>query len=86
MEATRYNDLAFWYSFDEATGATATDFSANGRDATLMNMTAANRVGGKIGKALSFDTLKSKTQTIPAGSTLIWATGHSVVPIPSPHG
>ena len=59
--ATRFNDLAFWYSFDEASGATATDFSNNGRDATLKNMTAANRVGGKIGKALSFDSPSSKT-------------------------
>jgi hypothetical protein len=68
--ATRYNDLAFWYSFDEASGATTTDFSANGRDATLMNMTAANRVGGKIGKALSFDTLKSKTSNDSSGQHL----------------
>ena len=59
--ATRFNDIAFWYSFDEASGATATDFSNNGRDATLKNMTAANRVGGKIGKALSFDSPSSKT-------------------------
>ena len=59
--ATRYDDLLFWYPLDEASGSTATDYSANGRDATLKNMTAANRVGGKIGKALSFDTPSSKT-------------------------
>ena len=58
--AVRYDDLVVWYPFDEADGTTAYDFSANGRDATLMNMSAANRVGGKIGRALSFDTLSSK--------------------------
>ncbi len=59
--AVRYDDLVVWYPFDEASGSTATDYSANGRDATLKNMTAANRVGGKIGRALSFDTASSKT-------------------------
>ena len=68
--ATRFNDLAFWYSFDEASGATATDFSNNGRDATLKNMTAANRVGGKIGNALSFDTPTSKTSSDGSGQHL----------------
>ena len=68
--ATRYNDLAFWYSFDEASGAVATDFSNNGRNATLKNMTAANRVGGKIGNALSFDTPKTKTSSDGSGQYL----------------
>ena len=68
--ATRFNDLAFWYAFDEASGATATDFSNNGRDATLKNMTAANRVGGKIGKALSFDSPSSKTSADSTGQHL----------------
>ena len=54
--ATRYDDLVVWYPFDEGQGATATDYSINSRDGTLKNMTAANRVGGKIGGALSFDT------------------------------
>jgi hypothetical protein len=78
--ATRFNDLAFWYSFDEASGATANDFSNNGRDATLKNMTAANRVGGKIGNALSFDTPKSKTSSDASGQHLdlgTWSFGGS---------
>jgi hypothetical protein len=78
--ATRYNDLAFWYSFDEASGATATDFSNNGRDATLKNMTAANRVGGKIGNAISFDTPKSKTSNDASGQHIdlgTWSFGGS---------
>ena len=53
--AVRYDDLVFWYPFDEADGATTSDYSLNGRDATLKNMTGSNRVGGKIGRALSFD-------------------------------
>ena len=65
--ATRYDDLLFWYPLDEASGSTATDYSANGRDATLKNMTADNRVGGKIGKALSFDTPSSKTSSDNSG-------------------
>ena len=76
--ATRFNDLAFWYAFDEASGATATDFSNNGRDATLKNMTAANRVGGKIGKALSFDSPTSKTSSDGSGQHLdlgTWSFG-----------
>ena len=78
--ATRFNDLAFWYSFDEASGATATDFSNNGRDATLKNMTAANRVGGKIGNAISFDTPKSKTSSDGSGQHIdlgTWSFGGS---------
>ena len=58
--ATRYDDLVVWYPFDEGQGATATDYSINSRDGTLKNMTAANRVGGKIGGALSFDTPGTK--------------------------
>ena len=57
--ATRYDDLVVWYPFDEGQGATATDYSINIRDGTK-NMTAANRVGGKIGGALSFDTPGTK--------------------------
>ena len=76
--ATRYDDLLFWYPLDEASGSTATDYSANGRDATLKNMTAANRVGGKIGKALSFDTPSSKTSSDNSGQHLdlgAWSFG-----------
>ena len=58
--ATRYDDLVVWYPFDEGQGATATDYSINSRDGTLKNMTASNRVGGKIGGALSFDTPGTK--------------------------
>jgi hypothetical protein len=78
--ATRFNDLAFWYSFDEASGAVATDFSNNARDATLKNMTAANRVGGKIGNAISFDTQISKTSNDASGQHIdlgTWSFGGS---------
>ena len=61
LSATRYEDLIFWYPFDEADGTTATDYSVNGYNGTLKNMSSANRVEGKIGMAISFDTPSSKT-------------------------
>ena len=76
--ATRYDDLAFWYPLDEASGSSATDYSANGRDAVLKNMSAANRVGGKIGKGLSFYTPSSKTSSDNGGQYLdlgTWSFG-----------
>ena len=84
--AVRYDDLVFWYPFDEADGATTTDYSLNGRDATLKNMTGSNRVGGKIGRALSFDNPSTITSGDSTGQHLdlgAWSFG---VPIPSPPG
>ena len=54
--ATKYDDLVLWYTFDESDGSTAVDYSSNERNATLKNMSASNRVAGKMGGALSFDT------------------------------
>ena len=76
----------FWYPFDEADGATTTDYSLNGRDATLKNMTGSNRVSGKIGGALSFDNPSTITSGDATGQHLdlgAWSFG---VPILSPHG
>ena len=81
--ATRYDDLVFWYPFDETEGTTALDNSENGRDATLKNMTIANRVGGKIGRGLSFTTPSTKTSSDSSGQHLdlgSWSFGgaHSI--------
>jgi hypothetical protein len=46
--------IGYW-TFDEATGTIASDQSANENDGTLKNMTDADHVVGKIGKALDFD-------------------------------
>ena len=76
--AVRYDDLVFWYPFDEADGATTTDYSLNGRDATLKNMTGSNRVGGKIGRALSFDNPSTITSGDSTGQHLdlgAWSFG-----------
>ena len=83
QSATRYNDLVFWYPFDETEGTTALDYSENGRDATLKNMTIANRVGGKIGRGLSFTTPSTKTSSDETGQHLdlgTWSFGgaHSI--------
>ena len=83
QSATRYNDLVFWYPFDETEGTTALDYSENGRDATLKNMTIANRVGGKIGRGLSFTTPSTKTSSDETGEHLdlgTWSFGgaHSI--------
>ena len=76
--ATRYNDLALWYPFDEADGSMALDYSSNERNATLKNMSTANRVIGKMGGALSFDTPATKTSSDPSGQYLdlgTWSFG-----------
>ena len=76
--AVRYDDLVFWYPFDEADGATTTDYSLNGRDATLKNMTGSNRVSGKIGGALSFDNPSTITSGDATGQHLdlgAWSFG-----------
>ena len=52
----RYDDLVFWYPFDEASGSIAEDYSTHERNATLINMSGANRIAGKSGGALSFTT------------------------------
>jgi hypothetical protein len=52
----RYDDLVFWYPFDETSGSIAEDFSTHERNATLVNMSGANRIAGKSGGALSFTT------------------------------
>ena len=76
--ATRYNDLALWYPFDEADGSMALDYSSNERNATLKNMSTANRVIGKMGGALSFDTPATKLHPIHPANTSTWAPGPSV--------
>ena len=52
----RYDDLVFWYPFDETSGSIAEDYSNHERNATLINMSGANRIAGKSGGALSFTT------------------------------
>ena len=81
--ATRYEDLLLWYPFDETDGSTAVDFSKHGRNGSLKNMTSANRVSGKMGRALSFDTISSKTSADTSGQYLdlgswIFGGAHSI--------
>jgi hypothetical protein len=76
--ATKYDDLVLWYTFDEADGSTAVDYSTNERNATLKNMSASNRVAGKMGGALSFDTPSTKLSSDPSGQYLdlgTWSFG-----------
>jgi len=48
--------LVGYWSFEDATGTVATDFSGNGNVGTLTNMDAnTDWITGKIGKALDFD-------------------------------
>ena len=67
---TRYNNLVIWYPFDEADGTVAIDYSSNERNATLKNMSAANRIAGKLGGAISFDTPSSKLSSDASGQYL----------------
>ena len=56
----------------------ALDYSSNERNATLKNMSTANRVIGKMGGALSFDTPATKTSSDPSGQYLdlgTWSFG-----------
>jgi hypothetical protein len=76
--ATRYDDLVLWYTFDEADGSMALDYSSSERNATLKNMSASNRVAGKMGGALSFDTTSTKLSSDPSGQYLdlgTWSFG-----------
>jgi len=47
--------LVGYWSFEDATGTIATDFSGNGNSGTLTNMETTDWVNGKVGKALDFD-------------------------------
>ncbi|NDH16704.1 MAG: hypothetical protein EBY48_06465, partial [Opitutae bacterium] len=67
---TRYNNLVIWYPFDEADGTVAIDYSSNERNATLKNMSAVNRIAGKLGGAISFDTPSSKLSSDSTGQYL----------------
>jgi len=49
------NGLVGHWSFEDATGTKATDFSGQGNTGTLTNMTDADWVNGKVGKALDLD-------------------------------
>ena len=50
------SNLVGYWSFEDATGTTATDFSGNGNTGTLTNMDAnTDWIKGKAGKALDFD-------------------------------
>ena len=80
--ATRYDDLVFWYAFDEAQGSTATDYSANGQDATLKNMTAANRMVVKLAGVYPLIPQAPRHQMIQTASISILVLGHSVVLTP----
>ena len=55
IKVANSNGLVGYWSFEDATGTKATDFSGNGNTGTLTNMEAADWVQGKRGKALSFD-------------------------------
>ncbi len=49
-------NLVGYWSFEDATGTTATDFSGNGNTGTLTNMDAnTDWVDGRVGTALDFD-------------------------------
>jgi len=78
--------LVAYYSFEDGSGSTATDFSGNGNTGTLTNMEAADWVDGKIGKALSFggvdeyvDISGSNLSTLSSSFTLAtWAKFNNV--------
>ena len=84
--ATKYNDLVVWYPFDEVDGSIALDYSVNEHNATLKNMSASNRVAGKMGGALSFDAPSTKLSSDPSGQHLDLGSWSSGVPLPYPLG
>ena len=83
--ATRYDDLVFWYAFDEAQGSTATDYSAMWFGChPQKHDRRQTRIGGKIGRGLSFNTPSTKTSNDSNGQYLdlgTWSFGgaHSIV-------
>ena len=83
----RYDDLVFWYPFDETSGSIAEDYSNHERNATLMNMSGANRIAGKSGVLYLLPPLHwIYPVNKQVDSIWILATGHLVVTSLSPHG
>ena len=68
--------LVGYWSFEDATGTIATDFSGNGNTGTLTNMEAIDWVDGKIGKALDFDGSDERV-SISLSSTHTFTTSDS---------
>ncbi len=64
--------LVGYWSFEDATGTKATDFSGNGNTGTLTNGPAW--IAGKVGKAVSFDGSNDYV-TVPNSSSLALGTG-----------
>ncbi len=62
------NGLAGYWKFDDGSGTVAKDSSGNGNDGTLTNMEQTDWVNGKIGSALSFDSVNEKVSIAPAAS------------------
>ena len=75
----RYDDLVFWYPLDETSGSIAEDFSNHERNATLINMSGANRIPGKSGGALSFTTAPIDLSTLQSSGQYLdlgdWSFG-----------
>jgi len=66
-QSSNKNLVGYW-SFEDAGGAKATDFSGNGNTGTLTNMDAnTDWVDGRVGKALDFDGSNDYV-SIPASS------------------
>jgi hypothetical protein len=62
------------YSFDEASGSTATDTSGHGNHGTI---TGATRVAGRFGRALSFDGTNDVVR-VPDSSSLALVSGMTI--------
>ena len=75
VKTSNNTNLIGYWSFEDATGTKATDFSVNNNEGTLTNMTLGTEwVNGRVGKALDFDGsddyVAMDTMTIPIESTV----------------
>ena len=73
--ATRYDDLVYGTPSMKQKAPRLWTTQKMAGDATLKNMTIANRVGGKIGRGLSFTTRVPKHPVTQADSISIWDPG-----------
>lgn len=62
-KAPNNTGLVGYWSFEDGSSTTATDFSGSGNKGTLVNMEEGDWADGKLGKALSFDGVDEKVTT-----------------------
>ena len=81
QSATRYDDLVFWYTFDEADGSVATDCLLMDEMPLSKTWHRPTVLAEKLVRVLTLPHRTRKHPVTPVDSIWIWVPGLSVVPI-----